>query len=77
MKNPIRTTITLPENIFQEARLIAVTQKTSFSGLIRKLLEKQSTIKTDGVSHIELGKYKLGLKNKLSRKEIYADYLKR
>lgn len=77
MKNPVRTTITLPENIFQEARLLAVTQKTSFSGLIRKLLEKQNILKTDSISHIELGKYKLGLKNKLSRKEIYADYLKR
>ncbi len=77
MKNPIRTTITLPENTFQEARLMAVMQKTSLSGLIRKLLEKQNMPKTDDIPHIELGKYKLGLKNKLSRKEIYADYLKR
>ena len=77
MQNPIRTTITLPENIFHEAKLLAVTQRTSFSGLIRNLLEKQNILKTDGIPHIELGKYKLGLKNKLSRKEIYADYLKR
>ena len=77
MRTSVRTTITLPEEIFHQARLTAVTQQTTLSGLLRKLLEKQLVLKTEGKPHIELGKYKLGLKSKLSRKEIYADYLKR
>ena len=77
MKTSVRTTITLPEEVLYQARLIALTQQTTLSGLLRKLLEKQLVLKIEGKPHIELGKYKLGLKNNLSRKEIYADYLKR
>lgn len=41
MKNIVRTTITLPEDLLQEAKIKAVMEKTSLSDLIRKGLEEQ------------------------------------
>lgn len=77
MKNLVRTTITLPADILNQARLTAVMQKTTLSGLIRKTLEKQIPPQPKGEIHIQLGKYRLGIKDHLSRESLYGDYLRR
>lgn len=77
MKNLIRTTITLPADILQEARIKAVLEKTTLSGLIRKILEKQIAPVVKSKLHMQLGKYSLNIKGSLRRKELYEDYLKR
>lgn len=77
MKNPVRTTITMPAELLDEARVVAAIQKTTISGLIRKLLEKQVVTKTGSKTRLELGKYSLNIKKSLDRKQIYEDYIKR
>lgn len=47
MKNLLRTTVILPEDLLQEAKIKAVLEKSSLSDLIRKGLEDQIRSKTD------------------------------
>lgn len=77
MKNIARTTITLPEDVLEKAKLVAVLEKTTLSGLLRKILEKQMTSVKKSKLHMQLGKYSIGIKGSLRRKNIYEDYLKR
>jgi len=77
MKNIIRTTITLPEDVLEKAKLVAVLEKTTLSGLLRKMLEKQITPVKKSKLHMQLGKYSLSSKGSLRRKDLYADHLKR
>lgn len=77
MKNITRTTITLPEDILEKAKLVAVLEKTTLSGLIRKILEKQITSVKSNKLHMQLGRYSIDIPGSLRRKNFYDSYLKR
>lgn len=77
MKNITRTTITLPEEVLEKAKLVAVLEKTTLSGLLRKILEKQITPVRKTKLHMQLGKYSFDMKASLRRRDLYADHLKR
>lgn len=81
MQKLIRTTITLPEDLLQEAKIQAVKEKTTLSGLIRQKLtkinipsKKESIPSRDPMTL--LGKYKIGIKSTLRREEMYEEHLK-
>ncbi len=78
MSNTVRTTITLPQELFEEATLAAYYKKTSLSDIIRQALKK--SIKGE-ITYIDkkdfvkfLGRHNLGIK-KVKRETIYEDYL--
>ncbi len=73
-----RTTISLPDTLLQEMKLRAVKQRTTFSGFIRKMAEKEikPVNKKKKKLSINFGKYSIGITSKLRRDEIYDDYLK-
>lgn len=73
----VRTTITLPEHLLQQAKIAAVKRKKPLSVIMEVALEKEikpEKAKKDIMSL--MGKYKIGINSALSRKEIYAEHLK-
>ncbi len=77
MSNLIRTTITLPSDLYERLRLQAFRQSTSFSGIVKQKL--MGTYKRAEVGRNFLsfsGKYRLGT-NKFTREEIYDELIKR
>lgn len=82
MHNLIRTSITIPEDVYDNARLVAARRRESVSKLISKLLETHlvDTIppKKQRDPQDILGKYSLGAKEPYKhRSEIYDEYLER
>jgi len=88
MSNLIKTTITLPEEILQIAKIKAVQEKTTLSNLIREGLKTRLTIdfpskktssrhkKLDPLRH--LGVFKLGIKEPYKKREdLYDEHIKR
>lgn len=70
MNTLVRTTITLPVDLYESLRLQAFQQKTSFSGILKKKL-KTNTPKANKRGLMSLaGKYSLGGK-KFNRKDFY------
>jgi len=78
MQSRVRTTITLPEGLLEEAKIYSVKKKTNLSNLIAQALAKEVRLPASKGQklHMKLGKYSLGVKNHLRREDIYADYLK-
>lgn len=72
-----RTTITLPDDLLQAMKMRAVQERTTISGLIRKIAEKEIKLqKKKKKLHIQFGKYSLGTTDTFRREEMYDEYLK-
>ena len=80
MDTLVKTTITLPEQLLQQAKLAAIRGKTSVSRIMRDALQKRvaTPIKRVKDPMKLLGKFRLGI-NKIytKRSDLYDDYLKR
>lgn len=83
MQNLVKTTITLPQELLQRAKFIAVYERTTVSELVRDALksrvnggQKKQVVK-DPMKL--LGKYKLGTRGKLyeHRSDLYEERLRR
>lgn len=77
----VRTTITLPEELLKAAKIAAVHERKSLSAVITEALEEKLAQQQEkGLPTRDpmtlLGKYSLGIKSKLRRKDLYADYLR-
>ncbi|MCL4390111.1 hypothetical protein M1345_01830 [Patescibacteria group bacterium] len=71
----VRTTITMPQDLYETLRLEAFQQRTSFSGIVQK---KLGGTRPKASKLMDLaGKYNLGGKNPPSREELYDSYLRR
>lgn len=84
MKNLVKTTVTIPEDMLQAAKLKAVHEKTTLSHLIREGLEdrlkKQEPTrrkkKLDPLRH--LGAFSIGIKVPYKhRSDLYDEHIKR
>jgi hypothetical protein len=83
MTQMVKTTIVLPEDQLQQAKLKAVAEKKTLSSLIRQGLDlvlsaSKKPKKADIDPMQTLGKLRLGSKDeRYHRSEMYDDYLKR
>lgn len=76
MNTLVRTTITLPSDLYENLRLQAFLQKTSFSGIVKKnLVSAGKNVQTGGFMNFA-GKYHLGTK-KFTREEIYDELIRK
>lgn len=83
MQPLVRTTITIPQNLYKLIKMKAVVKNTSVSGLVTDLIKQDispgpvtKTKKKDPMS--TLGVFKIGIKEIYkSRDELYEDHLKR
>lgn len=76
MNGLVRTTITLPNDLYESLRLQAFQQKMSFSGIVKKKLwSTGKNIQTGGFMNFA-GKYHLGTK-KFTREEIYDELIRK
>jgi hypothetical protein len=75
MQTLYRTTITIPKNLYQKTKVRAAYQNKSLSKFITELLEKNIVLKFK--PPLPFGKYSLGIQKKITRDDIYGDYLKR
>ena len=79
--NYIKTTVTIPEDLIEDAKIYAARKKTNLSSLIRdglrnQIKEMRSPVKPDAMK--SLGVFSIGIKQAYkSRADIYDDYLKR
>lgn len=71
----IRTTITLDDNIFKEAKKYAIDQRSAFGDLVNQALKNYLGKQNKTPTHkFRLKIYRLGkVKGSLNRSEIYAD----
>lgn len=77
MITTVRTTITLPSDLYERLRLQAFQQSTSFSGIVKQKLTDSPRVANSQRSFLSFsGKYKLGAK-KFAREEIYDELIKR
>ena len=75
MNTLVRTTVTLPSDLYESLRLQAFQQNTSFSGIVQKKLGGKNQ-KPGGLLSLA-GKYNFGKKNPPKREEIYDSYFRR
>ena len=83
MKKLIRTTITIPENLYRQAKVNAAFLRESFSAYVVSSLEQKVTgnsltkkgKKIDPMK--TLGVFSLGVKKIPDREKLYDKYLKR
>ena len=80
MNTLARTTITLPEHLLRTAKIAALHKNKPLSKLITEALEEKLIPKKRNLSikspAMILGKYSLGIKSKLRRKDLYAEHIK-
>lgn len=76
MNGLVRTTITLPNDLYESLRLQAFQQKMSFSGIVKKKLGDRVIKKKTGGLLSLAGKYNFGKINPPKREEIYDSYLR-
>lgn len=77
MNTLVRTTVTLPSDLYERLRLQAFRKGTSFSGIVKeKLTDTSGKIRSQKTFLSFAGKYKLGAK-KFTREEIYEKLVKR
>lgn len=77
MNGVVRTTITLPADLYERLRLQAFQQSTSFSGIVKRQLMDTPRAANSRRNFLSFsGKYKLGTK-KVTREEIYDELIKR
>lgn len=80
MQQLIRTTITLPDDLFNQLKMKSATEDTSVSGLIARLLRKNfyqiNREKTNKEPLTSLGKFSLGVKKIYkNRDKLYEKHL--
>lgn len=80
MQQLIRTTITLPDDLFNQLKMKSATEDTSVSGLITKLLRKNyyqiNREKINKEPLASLGKFSLGVKKIYkNRDKLYENHL--
>ncbi|OGG03121.1 hypothetical protein A2W14_04615 [Candidatus Gottesmanbacteria bacterium RBG_16_37_8] len=81
MEYNVRTTVIIPRDLLKAAKLTAVERQTSVSDLVQQGLkkeiyaEKKKRKKGKKLTDF-LGKYSIGI-NKIERKDIYDDYLRK
>lgn len=77
MNTVVRTTVTLPVDLYEKLRLQAFRQSTSFSGIVKQRLMDTAKVASRQRNFLSFsGKYKLGTK-KFTREEIYDELIKR
>lgn len=79
MNNVLRTTITVPESLWQETKYWALAKNKTVSALIRECLEEKMGKKIGGdkLSILDVaGSLNLGGKNPPSRSELYAKHIR-
>jgi len=74
----VRTTVTMPQALLNDIKHEAVEQKKTVSKIIvDKLTRAKKTLDIPVQNPLEmLGKYKLGIKSKFRREDMYEEYLK-
>lgn len=81
MNKLIRKTITIPENIYRQAKITASFSNESFSSYITNILSSQIRKRTKIVKIKDpfktMGTLSVGINKKWKRKDIYEDYLRR
>jgi hypothetical protein len=82
MKKLIRTTISIPEDIYKQAKVKASILGESFSAyVVDSLQEKASQIRNKGTTKVidpvkTLGVFSVGIKKVPERNKLYEKYLK-
>ncbi len=70
----IRTTVKLEDNIFKQARKLAIDQGVPFANLVNEILANYVKInKSDKKTEFKLKVYKMGKVQDLARTKIYQD----
>lgn len=83
MKKLFRATVTIPENIYRQAKVNAAYLRESFSAyVVNSLEEKIKGVKMNKKKRFKdplktLGRLSIGIKKIPSRNKLYDDYLKR
>jgi hypothetical protein len=83
MKKLIRTTITVPEDIYKQAKVKASLVQESFSAYVTEALYEKinqminQPLKKKMNPQQTLGVFSLGIKKILSRKKLYETHLQR
>ncbi|MBI5620538.1 hypothetical protein HY949_02050 [Candidatus Gottesmanbacteria bacterium] len=82
MPQMIRTTLLLPEDLLQMAKMVAVQQKTTVSAMVREGLgqriDDQSHTTREKEPIHRLGVFKIGIKKAYGkRSDLYEEHLRR
>lgn len=82
MGSLVRATITIPEDIYNQSRIIAASNDYSFSSFVSKLLKEKVTgakkRKKSKNPFSSVGVFKLGIKKAYKKRDdLYADRLAR
>lgn len=79
MSNLIRTTVTIPRDIYLQARVVAAHRRASFSQLVSATLKKSIAFSDPKVKDPFkiAGSLHLGINRAIHRSEIYDDQLHR
>ena len=80
MSNLIRATITIPEDIYTQARIVAAYNKTSFSQFVSNTLKSGINIQSTNITKDPFrlaGSLHLGVNKSIHRNEIYDDRLRK
>lgn len=74
----VRTTISLPTRLFEEAKIRLAQERLSLSRVVREALQEKLTKKTfPGKKMPGLGRFRLGIKDTLSRRDLYLEHVQR
>ena len=80
MSKFIRTTITLPENLYEQLRATAFHRRTNLSHLVREgvrhIVKTAKVKKGEGIMSLA-GKYKVKKPINFTRKKFYGDLIRR
>lgn len=81
MADLVKTTVTIPENILQRAKIVALREKTTLSKIIREALEEKVSRKRGRIVKDPmklLGTFSIGIKNIYNkRSDLYEEHLRR
>ncbi len=82
MQNLVKTTLTIPEELLQQAKITAIKENTTLSQLVREGLFERVQLKRSPSKSKDpmrlLGKFSLGI-NKIynKRSDLYDEHIKR
>ena len=80
MSNLVRATVTIPEDIYTQARIVAAYNQTSFSQFVSNTLKSSINIQSTHITKDPFrlaGSLHLGVNKTIDRNEIYDDRLRK
>jgi len=81
MKKLVRTTITIPEDLYKQAKIQAAALRESFSSYIVSVVEEKikgkNKTKTFKDPFKAMGTLSLGIDRNFKRKDLYEEYLRK